>query len=56
MLDALTRFAEGRVTLIGRPSQRKDQRLVDILTDLKVDEVARLILVAGPRRALPREG
>jgi hypothetical protein len=53
LLDVLTRSEADRAALIGRLHQREDARwLAELLTDLEVDEIARLQLVEGLRRAL----
>ena len=48
LLDALTRPEADRAALIGRVAQRDDAAwLAELLTDLEVDEVARLHLIAA---------
>ena len=49
----LTRPEADRAALIGRLSQRDDAAwLAEVLTDLEVDEVARLQMIDGLRRVV----
>ena len=53
LLDALTRPEAARAALIGRLAQRDDAEwLAEVLTDLEVDEVARLHMVEALRRVV----
>lgn len=53
LLDALTRPEADRAALIGRLAQRDDATwLAEVLTDLEVDEVARLHMTEALRRAV----
>jgi hypothetical protein len=53
LLDVLTRSDADRAALIGRLHRRDDARwLAELLTDLEVDETARLQLAEGLRRVL----
>jgi hypothetical protein len=53
LLDVLTRSEADRAALIGRLSLRADAEwLAELLTDLEVDEVARLHLVEALRRKM----
>ena len=53
LLDVLTRPEADRAALIGRLSQRDDAAwLAEVLTDLEVDEVARLQMIDGLRRVV----
>jgi len=56
LLDALTRPEAERAALIGRLAVRDDAAwLAEVLTDLEVDEIARLHLVAALRQVLNDE-
>jgi hypothetical protein len=53
LLDSLTRPEADRAALIGRLAQRNDAAwLAELLTDLEVDEVARLHMAEALRREL----
>jgi hypothetical protein len=53
LLDALTRSEADRAALIGRLTVRDDAAwLAELLTDLEIDEIARLHLVEALRREL----
>jgi hypothetical protein len=54
LLDVLTRPEADRAALIGQLHQRADKHwLAEVLTDLEVDEVARLHLIEALRRVTP---
>jgi hypothetical protein len=54
LLDVLTRSDADRAALIGRLHGRDDARwLAEMLTDIEVDELARLQLVEALRDMLP---
>jgi hypothetical protein len=53
LLDVLTRPDADRAALIGRLSLRADgEWLAEVLTDLEVDEVARLHMIKALRRVV----
>jgi hypothetical protein len=54
LLGAISRPQEDRAALIGRLFVRNDATwLADLLTDLETDEMLRLRIAEGLRRALP---
>jgi hypothetical protein len=54
LLDVLTRSDPYRAALIGRlaPPRADGEWLAEVLTDLEVDEVARLHMIEALRRAV----